>query len=247
MCTAKYSSKEISPMALPESAVSELLEAFRTGDGLDLVKESVRGRDAGADRRRGDRALRRRPLRTHRGPRATERNGARATADHHPGRRRRAGGSPSCALGRLVLPVSILVPRRRIDQALYAVMMEAYVHGVSTRRVDDLVVALGGDRDLQVRGVEDLRRPGRGRRGVPHPPPWTTPPSRTCTWTRPTCTCAPSTRMVVSKAVVVATGVTARRPPRGPRPGRRRQRGRGVLAGLPDRAQEARPDRGAAW
>ena len=35
-------------------------------------------------------------------------------------------------------------PRRRIDQALYAVVMEAYVHGVSTRAVDDLVVALGG-------------------------------------------------------------------------------------------------------
>lgn len=40
---------------------------------------------------------------------------------------------------------SILEPRRRIDQALYAVVMEAYVHGVSTRSVDDLVVALGVD------------------------------------------------------------------------------------------------------
>ena len=29
-------------MALSQSAVSELLEAFRTTDGLDLVKESVR-------------------------------------------------------------------------------------------------------------------------------------------------------------------------------------------------------------
>jgi putative transposase len=42
------------------------------------------------------------------------------------------------------LPV-ILEPRRRIDQALYAVVMEAYVHGVSTRRVDDLVEAMGVD------------------------------------------------------------------------------------------------------
>ena len=40
---------------------------------------------------------------------------------------------------------SILEPRRRIDQALYAVVMEAYIHGVSTRSVDDLVVALGAD------------------------------------------------------------------------------------------------------
>ena len=37
----------------------------------------------------------------------------------------------------------ILEPRRRIDQALHAVVMEAYVHGVSTRAVDDLVAALG--------------------------------------------------------------------------------------------------------
>ena len=42
------------------------------------------------------------------------------------------------------LPV-ILEPRRRIDQALYAVVMEAYVCGVPTRSVDDLAVALGID------------------------------------------------------------------------------------------------------
>ncbi|MHB2029333.1 MAG: IS256 family transposase [Acidimicrobiales bacterium] len=40
---------------------------------------------------------------------------------------------------------SVLERRRRIDQALYAVVMEAYVHGVSTRKVDDLVMALGVD------------------------------------------------------------------------------------------------------
>jgi len=33
--------------------------------------------------------------------------------------------------------------RRRVDQALFAVVMEAYLHGVSTRKVDDLVQALG--------------------------------------------------------------------------------------------------------
>ena len=38
---------------------------------------------------------------------------------------------------------SILEPRRRIDQALYAVIMEAYIGGVSTRKVDSLVAALG--------------------------------------------------------------------------------------------------------
>lgn len=39
----------------------------------------------------------------------------------------------------------LLERRRRIDKALHAVIMEAYVHGVSTRNVDDLVTALGVD------------------------------------------------------------------------------------------------------
>ncbi len=37
---------------------------------------------------------------------------------------------------------SLLQPRRRVDRALHAVICEAYVHGVSTRKVD-LVTALG--------------------------------------------------------------------------------------------------------
>src|ERR671932_65346 len=40
---------------------------------------------------------------------------------------------------------SLLDRRRRIDQALFVVVMEAYLHGVSTRKVDDLVRALGAD------------------------------------------------------------------------------------------------------
>ena len=40
---------------------------------------------------------------------------------------------------------SLLERRRRVDKALFAVVMEAYVHGVSTRKVDDLVRALGAD------------------------------------------------------------------------------------------------------
>ena len=40
---------------------------------------------------------------------------------------------------------SLLEPRRRAEQALLAVVQEAYVHGVSTRKVDDLVRALGLD------------------------------------------------------------------------------------------------------
>lgn len=40
---------------------------------------------------------------------------------------------------------SLLQPRRRAEHALLAVIQEAYVHGVSTRKVDDLVRALGVD------------------------------------------------------------------------------------------------------
>jgi putative transposase len=39
----------------------------------------------------------------------------------------------------------MLEPHRRVDRALLAVVMEAYVYGTSTRKVDDLVRALGAD------------------------------------------------------------------------------------------------------
>lgn len=55
---------------------------------------------------------------------------------------------------------SLLERRRRVDQALFAVVMEAYLHGVSTRKVDDLVRALGADTGIwKERGEPDLRRP----------------------------------------------------------------------------------------
>src|SRR5690606_9877741 len=38
---------------------------------------------------------------------------------------------------------SLLEPRRRVDQALWAVIMTAYITGTSTRKVDDLVRSLG--------------------------------------------------------------------------------------------------------
>ena len=40
---------------------------------------------------------------------------------------------------------SLLEPRRRIDRALLAVIMQVYIEGVSTRSVDDVVKALGID------------------------------------------------------------------------------------------------------
>ena len=128
-------------MALTQSALSELLDAFRTGDGVDMIRESVRtvlqellefeaASAVGAQRyeRTEDRM--------------TERNGSR------PKLLSTKAGDVELKIPNLrkgsFFP-SILEPRRRIDQALYAVVMEAYVHGVLTRNVDDLVVALGAD------------------------------------------------------------------------------------------------------
>ena len=40
---------------------------------------------------------------------------------------------------------ALLERRRRVDRALFAVVMEAYLHGVTVRKVDDLVKALGAE------------------------------------------------------------------------------------------------------
>jgi transposase-like protein len=125
-------------MALDKSVLSELLDAFRTGEGLDLIKEAAAlvcqelievelTAQIGADRYE----------RT--GTRSNERNG------HRPRVLSTKAGDVELAIPKLrkgsFFP-SILEPRRRIDQALYAVVMEAYVHGVSTRAVDELMAGL---------------------------------------------------------------------------------------------------------
>ncbi len=127
-------------MALSQSALSELLDAFRAGDGVDLIRESVRtvlqelieaeaAEVIGAGRYERTES------------RVTDRNGSR------PRLLTTKAGDVALSIPKLragsFFP-SVLQPRRRIDQALYAVVMEAYVHGVSTRAVDDLVVAMGG-------------------------------------------------------------------------------------------------------
>jgi transposase-like protein len=62
---------------------------------------------------------------------------------------------------------SLLEPRRRIDQALWAVMMESYVHGTSTRKVDDLVVALGVDTGVSKSTVSRICAQLGGRARAP--------------------------------------------------------------------------------
>ena len=128
-------------MALSQSALSELLDAFRAGDGVDLVRESVHMVmqeliEAEATERIGAGRYERSE------DRITERNGSR------PRLVTTQAGDVQLRIPKLrkgsFFP-SILEPRRRIDRALYAVVMEAYVHGVSTRSVDDLVEAMGAD------------------------------------------------------------------------------------------------------
>ena len=58
-------------------------------------------------------------------------------------RRHHRDADPEAAPGQL-LPFALLEPsRRRAERALLAVVQQAYVEGVSTRRVDDLVRSLG--------------------------------------------------------------------------------------------------------
>jgi len=48
------------------------------------------------------------------------------------------------AAGGVVLPELARTPAQ-VDQSLFSVIMEAYLHGTSTRKVDDLVKALGAN------------------------------------------------------------------------------------------------------
>ncbi|HMT63181.1 MAG TPA: IS256 family transposase [Microthrixaceae bacterium] len=128
-------------MALPDSALSELLDALRVGNGTDLVRDLAQWTlQALIDTEAAERIGAGRYERTD--DRVTHRNGTRPRTLST-----KAGdlqiGIPKLRAGSY-LP-SLLEPRRRIDQALYAVVMEAYVNGVSTRSVDDLVAALGVD------------------------------------------------------------------------------------------------------
>jgi putative transposase len=50
-----------------------------------------------------------------------------------------------------------LVPRRRIDKALWAVTMHTYITGTSTRKVDDLAKALGCDSGVKSHGHPPCR------------------------------------------------------------------------------------------
>src|SRR5438067_727631 len=103
---------------------------------------------------------------------------------------------------------ALLEPRRRIDRALWAVIMEAFVHGVSTRKVDDLVAALGIDTGVSKSQVSRICAELDGavsefrERRLDH----TTFPY---VFLDATYVKAHEGAHVVSKAIVIATGVAA--------------------------------------
>ena len=191
-------------MALSDSALSELQEVFRSGEGTDFIRECVRVAmqeliDAEATAVIGAGRYERTESRT------TERNGTR------PRLLTTHAGDIQLAVPKLRAGAffpSILSPRRRIDQALYAVVMEAYVHGVSTRSVDDLVIALGGtgisksEVSRICAGLDESVGAFRTRRLDHTRFPYI---YLDATYLH----VRTEQAMVVSKAVVVATGVTA--------------------------------------
>jgi len=128
-------------MTLYQSDVLELLEAIRSGGDIDAIRKGAELVyqaliEAEATERIGAARYERSEDRT------TQRNGHRTRTLST------KAGDLELKIPKLregVFYPSLLERRRRIDRALFAVVMEAYVHGVSTRKVDDLVVALGVD------------------------------------------------------------------------------------------------------
>src|SRR5215207_5591477 len=125
-------------MALDDSALLELAEAMRTADGGGLMRRLLETIlqalvDAEATAFIGAGPHERTATRT------TQRNGTRDKL-------------VATTSGDLTVKIpkvrtgsffpALLAPRRRIDVALHAVVMQAYVEGVSTRRVDDLVTVM---------------------------------------------------------------------------------------------------------
>ena len=169
-------------MALAQFDLSELLDALRAGGDVDLIRSSVEMVlqaliDAEATEVIGAGRHERTESRTN------QRNGTR------PKLVTTKAGDVELAIPKLrhgsFFP-RILERRRRIDRALFAVVMEAYVHGVSTRKVDDLVQALGAASGISKSEVSRIcssstsrcRRSGTG--------PSIMSSSRMCSWTPPT-------------------------------------------------------------
>jgi putative transposase len=128
-------------MALDQSALTELLDALRAGGDIDFMRDAMQLVLQELIELEATQVI---------GAARYERTEGRMT--HRNGSRSRLlstkAGDVELAIPKLregSFYPSLLEPRRRIDRALWAVIMEAFVHGVSTRKVDDLVTALGID------------------------------------------------------------------------------------------------------
>jgi putative transposase len=190
-------------MALDESAMTDLLVALRAGGGLDVVREALALVlqaliDAEATQQIGAQPYERSASRT------THRNGTRARLLST------KAGDVELRIPKLregsFFP-ALLEPRRRIDRALLAVVMQAYVHGTSTRKVDDLVKALGVDAGISKSEVSricaelDGEVAGFRSRSLSHT-------AFPYVFLDATYRKARVAGRVVSRAVVIATGVT---------------------------------------
>jgi putative transposase len=128
-------------MALDQSALLEVLEALKAAEVDDRIRQAAETIYQ---------ALIEAELASVIGALPHERSAART--GHRNGHRPRVLASTAGDL-ELRIPKlragsffpSLLERRRRVDQSLFAVIMEAYLHGTSTRKVDDLVKALGAD------------------------------------------------------------------------------------------------------
>jgi putative transposase len=202
--TAKFHVKEVHAMALSQSALLEMLDAIKEADVADRVRESAATIyqaliEAELTSVIGAEPHERSEVRT------AQRNG------HRPRVLSTTAGDLELRIPKLrtgsFFP-SLLERRRRVDQALYAVIMEAYLHGVSTRKVDDLVKALGVDTGISKSEVsricQDLDEEVaafRGRSLKDDAYPYVFLDATYCK--------ARVNRRVVSQAVVVATAVRA--------------------------------------
>jgi Transposase, Mutator family len=137
---------------------------------------------------------------------------------------------------------SFLEPRRRSERALVAVVQEAYVNGVSTRKVDRLVEALGwpGGRRIRCHGCAVAWTSRSKRSGSD---PWRR-PTHTCGWTPRSRRSGPA----VGSSIGRWWSPTAWMPPASGRSSAwtwARPRPRGVLAGVPAKPGPPRSGWGA--